>query len=248
MTFALGVEFAPWRRRAGFEPDGGTGARQAYRMRQGDIEVSAVLTSVGAENAARVVAQVMKENRFDLVISSGLAGGLRDAYRPGHVLVGRSVRRLEDGRELVLPAKWVEQAKNLGAQEAVFVTSARVAGTSREKRSLGTEADAVEMESFAVVEQAAAGGVPGVVIRVISDPVEAELPVDFNRVFDARGRVRPARLAGELLRRPATAAGLVRMARESRGASAILAEFLDRYVNAAARNGDGGETGNALGK
>lgn len=242
VTFALGVEFAPWRRRGGFEPNGAIGGSRAYRMRQGAIEVAAVLTSAGAENASRVVAQAMKGNTFDLVISSGLAGGLRDMHRPGNVLVGRKVRRLDDGREFVSPAEWVERAKRLGAQEAVFVTSAQVAGSSREKRSLGAEADAVEMESFAVLEQAAASGVPGVVIRAISDPVEAELPVDFNRVFDARGRVRPTRLAGELVHKPSAVVGLVRLARESRNASAILGEFLDRYVKSAAQSGNGGET------
>lgn len=248
VTFALKEEFAPWRKRGGFEPDGAFGNGRAYRKRQGAIEVSVVLTSVGPGNAARVVAQVLEEKRFDLLISSGLAGGLRPMHRPGHVLVGRAVRRLENGQELAPLAEWVEGARKLGAREAVFVTSARVAGSGAEKRFLGIEADAVEMESFAVIEQAAARNVPAVVIRAINDPVETSLPVDFNYVFNASGRVRPARLAGELIRQPAAAAGLVRLARESRRAATALAEFLDRYITAAGRQWSGGTTMELPGK
>lgn len=230
VTFALGEEFAPWRSQGGFNSDGDAGGRQAYRRREGDIEILVLLTSLGPENAARSVGRVLKESTFDMVISSGLAGGLRPGYQPGSILVGRAVRRLGDGLEIALPMKWVGRARDLGAEEAVFVTSSRVVGTSEEKRGLGAQADAVEMESFAVIEQANARGVPAAVIRAVSDPVEVGLSIDFNRIFDASGRVRAMPLAAQILRRPAAIAGLVRLARQSRSASIALAAFLDRFV------------------
>lgn len=248
VTFALQQEFAPWRRRGGFEPDGWTEGKQTYRTRQGGIEVLALLTSVGSENAARAVDQVMRKQAFDLVISSGLAGGLKSEHRPGSLLAGRKVRRLGDGRELALPDSWLSRAKELGAQEAVFVTSERMAVTGKEKRGLGIGADAVEMESFAVIEQATERKVPAVIIRAVSDPVETDLPLDFNRVFDAKGRLRAASFAGQILSRPASVPGLVRLARQSRRASAALAEFLDRYVAAAARDWTGEQTGVSAGQ
>lgn len=234
VTFALREEFAPWRRRGGFEPNGSAGDGPEYRKRQGEVEVLVMLTSLGPEKAARAVAEVLEKEAFDLVISSGLAGGLRPEHRSGSVLVGRTVRRLDDGCEIETPTKWMERARDLGAAEAVFVTAPRVIVSKEEKRRLAAEADAVEMESFAIVEQAQVRGVPAVVIRAISDPAEAGLPIDFNRVFDARGRVRAAPLVAQLLRRPAAVAGLARLARESRRASVSLAEFLDRYVAAEA--------------
>jgi adenosylhomocysteine nucleosidase len=237
VTFALEEEFGRWRRRGGFEPDGSLSEVRAYQRRQGDIEVSTVLTSVGTQSAARTVARVLEASAFDLVISSGFAGGLRQRHRPGHVLVGRSVRQLIEDREVKPPEKWLARARVLGAEEATFVTSPTAVATREEKRRLASEADAVEMESFAIVEQAQARGVPGIVIRAISDPAEMELLIDFDRVLDAGGRVRAAPLAAQLLRKPAAVAGLARLARESRRASASLAEFLERFVAVEAATG-----------
>ena len=234
VTFALAEEFSPWRKRGGFEALRLDGA-EAYGKRRGDIELVALVTGAGAGNAGREAARALGDERYDLVISSGVAGGLRPEHRPGTVLVARRVRRLGDGRELLPAAEWTERAVEQGAREAVFMTAAHVAGTAGEKRQLGETADAIEMESFAVLDAAAARGVPAAAIRAVSDPVEAELPLDFNRVFDAQGRVRGVALAGALARRPAALAGLVRLALETRRAAAILADFLERYTRVAAQ-------------
>jgi adenosylhomocysteine nucleosidase len=234
VTFALAQEFAPWRKQGGFRPVA-LPAAEAYRRQSGDVEVMALVTGAGPENAAREAARALGDGRYDLVISSGVAGGLRPEHRPGVVLAARRVRRLTDGRELVPAAEWTERAVEQGAREAVFVTAPHVAGTAGEKRRLGEMADVIEMESFAVLETAAARGVPAAAIRAVSDPVEAELPLDFNRVFDVRGRVRGAALAAALARKPAALVGLVRLGRETRRAAAILADFLERYTRTAAQ-------------
>jgi nucleoside phosphorylase len=235
VTFALAGEFAPWRKGERFERDGETGGREAYRMRQGAIQVVVLLTSVGPENAAAAVGRFLDTTPADLVISSGMAGGLQRGFEVGDVLVGRAVRRADDGCELRPPLKWLERARELGAKEALMVTSTRVAVTLEDKRRLAAQADAVEMESFAVMEQAAARGIPAIAIRAISDAGEEELPIDFNRIFDSGGRVRAGRVACELLRRPFAIAGLVRLVRKSRQASMALAEFLERFIATAAR-------------
>jgi hypothetical protein len=64
--------------------------------------------------------------------------------------------------------------------------------------------------------------------------VELDLPVDFNGVFDGRGRVRAWLLAGSLVRRPGAVVGLMLLARESRRAATLLGEFLERFVAAVA--------------
>jgi adenosylhomocysteine nucleosidase len=247
VTFALGEEFGGWRRQGGFRASGGEECR-AHRKRKEGLEVVALETGVGPENARRAVAAALEAEAFDLVISSGLAGGLRPEHRPGTVLTARAVRRLEDGRELAPAAEWAERAEELGARAATFVTAASVAGTAEEKRRLGAAADAVEMETFAVVEEATRRGIAAAAIRVVGDPVEQELPLDFSRVFDERGKLRAVPLAGALVRRPAAIAGLARLARESRRASAVLGEFLERYVNAAAVAGRGEPVGSQTGR
>jgi adenosylhomocysteine nucleosidase len=233
VTFALAEEFAPWRKRSGFQV-GGRGETARYRRRRDGIEWEVVVTGAGSDNASRAAARALAGEPFDLTISAGLAGGLRPEHRPGTVLVARQVLRLADGRALDPAPEWTRLAVEHGAREVVLVTADRVAVAAEEKRRLGQMADAVEMESFAVLEAAAARGVPATAIRTVSDPVETELPVDFNRVLDASGRVRGAALAGELVRRPTAMGGLLRLAKESRRAAGILGEFLERYTRAAA--------------
>jgi nucleoside phosphorylase len=233
VTFALTEEFAPWRKQGRFQPVR-LAAAEAYGRRREDIELVVLVTGAGPGNALREAARALDDARYDLVISSGVAGGLRPEHRPGTVLAARRVRRLADGRELEPAPEWTGRAVAQGAREAVFLTAAHVAGTAGEKRRLGESADAIEMESFAVLEAAAARGVPAAAIRAVSDPVEAELPLDFNRVFDARGRVRGASLAGALARKPAALGGLLRLGRQTRRAAAILADFLERYTRIAA--------------
>ncbi len=232
VTFALGGELGPWRRQARFCAES-RGGIEAYRKRQGSLDVVAFITGAGMANAGQVAARVLAEERWDLVISSGLAGGLRPEFGPGTVVVARKVVRWEDGCELVPSEKWTELAVAQGAREVTMVSSNRVAQTVREKQLLGETAETVEMESFAVLEAAAARGIPAAAIRAVSDAVEGDLPLDFGRVFDARGRVRGRALAGQLVRKPAAIGGLVRLAGASRRAAKNLGEFLERYVGAA---------------
>ncbi len=49
-------------------------------------------------------------------------------------------------------------------------------------------ADAVEMESFAVLSRARANGVPGIAIRAVSDTVDEDLPLGMNEVFTSGRR------------------------------------------------------------
>lgn len=247
VTFALPEEFASWRKRSGFRLARNGGGR-IFRRLPADTEVAVLLTGAGAANAARQTRAALEAEPYDLVISSGFAGGLRPEHRPRAILVARSVRRHEDGAQLPVAGEWLERARRLGARAAVFVTANRVAVTAEEKRGLGAAADAVEMESFAVVAEAAARGIAAMAIRAVNDPVEWDLPVDFNRVFDGGGNWRAAKLAAELARRPTAIPGLWRLARESRRAAGELGEFLELYVSAAAAVGRGEEAGITAGR
>lgn len=222
----------PWRRQRKFRAES-RGGIEAYRKREGALDLLALVTGAGMANAGRAAARAIAEERWDLVISSGLAGGLRPEYGPGTIVVARKVIRWEDGRALAPSARWVELAVGQGAREVTMVSSSRVARTVEEKRRLGEAAEAVEMESFAVLDAAAARGVPAAAIRAVSDAVDDELPLDFGLIFDAAGRVRGRAVAGQLVRKPAAIGGLMRLADASRRAARNLAEFLERYTRAA---------------
>ncbi len=90
---------------------------------------------------------------------------------------------------LVGSAPLVSFAEDCGATVVGrFYSAERAVSRAEEKRHLSSSADAVEMESFAVLSRARANGVPGVAIRCVSDTVDEDLPLDMNEVFNERRR------------------------------------------------------------
>lgn len=236
VTFAVPTEFAGWRRRHRFvrEPNMLLGLEMArcpvYRKGVGETEILAALTGIGAVRARRA-ARYALQSAPEICISSGLAGAVKEIYSRGEVLAASQVAETP-GKNLVRcdPAL-IERAAACGARVVErFLTSPSVVTTAAEKRALGAQGDAVEMESAGVLAAASAANIPAVAIRVISDDAGQDLPVDFNRVLNAKGNVRPVRLLGSIAAGPERIRGLLQLAGDSRRASAKLAEFLDRYI------------------
>jgi len=88
----------------------------------------------------------------------------------------------------------------------------------------------VEMESGEVLHETSAFGAKVIAIRGISDAVDEDLPLDFNRVMTPAGEVSIPKVLGEVARHPMSAAALVRFAKQSRMAAEKLGAFLDRYL------------------
>jgi adenosylhomocysteine nucleosidase len=231
VTFAVEPEFSAWRR-SGFRkrshPHLNLYDREGSVALRGGLRV--LLTGVGEANARRAVGAALDEFRPDVCISSGFAGGLRQQHRARTLLAARAVARLEDRAEIAADAELVALACALGAREAVFLTVAREIVSGEEKRRLGSLADAVEMESYGVLAEAAARGIPAAAVRAVCDTVERNLPPGFARVVDAQGRVRKAALAKKLLTGPQHWGAVAALGRESSRAAAGLAEFLSRFV------------------
>jgi adenosylhomocysteine nucleosidase len=229
VTFAVDAEFAPWRalrafRRVAAEPV------PMFASESPDGILRVALTGMGPAAASRAAEWLFAEP-YDLCVTSGLAGGLKRQYRAGQVLVARAVREARTGRELVCDAATLETARRSGARPvARFLTREDVVQSAGEKSALGMDADAVEMESYIILERAARAGIPAAAIRAVSDPVETNLPLDFNRVVDGRGQIRAGALLRQVARQPQRVPALVRLGVESRRAAVRLAGFLERFA------------------
>jgi nucleoside phosphorylase len=196
-------------------------------------EVDVLLTGAGLRQAQSRFGQVVSEagRSIDLIISSGLAGGLRPEYRVGQVLAAKHV--LADGvnNPVASSAHLIKLASECSATGVdAFFSADHVIAAADEKRVLGATANAVEMESFEVLRGAAAMGIPAIAVRAISDALEENHPIDTNRVFTSDGEVSIARVLGELARRPQSIPGLVRLGWQCRFAAKSLAGFLDIYI------------------
>lgn len=233
LTFAVAAEFAPWRKRRGFEKIA-KGKAQFFRARIGDSEVNVLLTGVGGKDAWLEATKAIWGGEVDICISSGLAGALRPEYHLGDILAARAVQAA-GRKQVAADRQLVRLAQEHGALAVdSFYSADHVIGLASEKRELASLADAVEMESREVLYEVAAFGARGVAIRGISDRADQNLPLDFNRVVTSTGEVSIPRVLGEMVRHPSSTAGLIRFANQSRVAAEKLAAFLDRYVEAVA--------------
>ncbi|HEV2182112.1 MAG TPA: hypothetical protein VGR39_00400 [Candidatus Acidoferrales bacterium] len=237
MSFALENEFTPWRRLRSF-----TRAAEldfaAYDTKVEATSVRVVLTGVGPERARSVTARALQWEP-NVCVSSGVAGSLRATYRVGEVFVAREVMELESGRTIAADRELVEAAERRGIRLAErLLSSANMVVTAEGKNRLGRMAEAVEMESFAVLTEAAARKVPAVAIRAISDAADQDLPMDFSGVLDDQGKVKASKVARSLARAPHKLPALLRLGRDTRVAATKLAEFLDGYIVDLAARGD----------
>lgn len=231
ITFALQSEFAPWRRRREFQPVH-YGGLSAWAAQLGTAELRVALTGMGPHHAARTIASLLSD-RPDFVISSGLCGSLRPQHRPGEILVARAVSSSGTSKMLRADDSLAQFASASGAHPVdLFRTSETLIRTPEEKAMLAPLAQAADMESYAILEQAAACRIPAVAIRAVSDAHDQTLPYDFCRALDSRGHLSLLRLFGHIARRPHGLPELLRLGRTSRAAAASLADFLEQFLNA----------------
>jgi adenosylhomocysteine nucleosidase len=230
VTFAVDAEFAPWRKLRRFEKRM-RGALGSYSAAIAAAEVIVVLTGVGCRGDWLESVRGMADSSFDICISSGLAGALRAGHKVGEVLVARSISIADTDGGVACDPELVAAAAASGAKVVEhFYTANQVVLRAEEKRELGKKADAVEMESEVIVRSAVALGAKAVAVRGISDEVDENLPLDFNRVATQSGAVSLPRVLGQVVQHPAAVPSLIRFGRRSRLAAEKLAEFVDRYV------------------
>ncbi len=229
VTFAVDWELRPWRKLRFFRSDPSDG--RIFRANLGETEILAILTGVGPQNAVQALRSCLKESP-DLCIISGLAGGLKSEHRSGDILAARTVCQQTGAAFLASNESLFNQAVECGAKAAgQFVSVAKVVRTIKEKLQLGALADAVDMESFAVMEAMHVSGVPSIAIRSIADEVELELMCDFERALDNSGRVRMTQVLGQVALAPQEIWPLIKFGIVSSRAAARLARYLDAYIS-----------------
>jgi nucleoside phosphorylase len=230
VTFALENEFAPWRKLRKFQRVLVDSWDKTFVARVGDADVRVILTGAGRFASQRAREQAFTETP-DVCVVSGLAGALKTEYAPGQVLAARSVANLPSTRVIRSDADLVSMAAACGAKVADrFLVSDQVIAMAAEKKQLAGSGDAVDMESLWVLAAAAQRSVRAVAIRAISDAADADLPLDFDRIFNKQGSVSVLKVMGQLARKPKRIGGLLRLANDSERAAGALATFLEAYI------------------
>ena len=239
ITFAVEAEFAAWRKLREFNLID----YQGLKLRKtaiGPVEVTVLITGVGAQAAAQAMDLMMrmadKDQYFDVCVSSGLAGALCDTLSVGDIIAPRELiveLKHADLREehLVVDPELRQLALGRGAKNAncMFSTDEILVKASQ-KKSCASRAQSVDMESFEIVKAASAWGARSVVIRAISDAAAEDLPINFNLTLSDKKEVSLSKVLIEVAKNPLVLPALIRFGGQSKRAGALLAAFLENYL------------------
>jgi len=205
------------------------GARVSRRQPRAGLRDAALvqLGGVGPEAAAAAARELVAAGASALV-SWGMAGGLDPALRPGSLVLPGEILSHE-GAVLPTSAPWCQR---LGAaigpwgepMRGRLLTSPRPIASVAEKERLfrDTGAAAVDMESYAIAQIAAAHGVPFIAVRVIIDAAQDAVPRAVLAAMNRSGEVQIPRLLAALARAPADLIALLHLARRYRAAGHTL--------------------------
>jgi nucleoside phosphorylase len=226
VVFAMEAEFRPWRARHDFGR-AGSGWPAIYEGAIDSSHVRTAICGIGAPKMAGAASRIFAG--ADAVAVAGLAGALRSEYAIGDVLAARSVRRADGGDALPAAPSLVSIASQCGSRVVdSFLTTERIISRAAEKR--GLSGDAVEMESYPILREAARRGIPAVAIRTVGDAANEDLPFDFNEAIAADGTLRKIVLVRQVLASPWRWPMLARFGAAQQRALTGLAGFLDRFV------------------
>ena len=229
VTYAVETEFAPWRRLRDLEKVQ-IGGVEVHRSQVGRAMVDFLVTGMGAANARRAAESVIsKEYAFCIV--SGFAGALKSHVKPGDVVAPEKAISSGSGRPILCERNLFRGAKQDGAIEiTALLTTDHVVATAEEKAALAPFAEAVDMESYAVLEASREKGVPALAIRVISDAFDRDMPVNIDTIVDDKGNVRIGGVVRYIAQHPLVLPALVRLGRDSKTAAESMANFLEAYI------------------
>jgi adenosylhomocysteine nucleosidase len=173
----------------------------------------------------------------ELVIGTGVVGALSGELKPGDlILADRIFASRAEGEGAAQVATFDDahlraigkslSAAGLNYTTGAILTTDRVL-TTGEKRGAknSTDAIAVDMESSAIAVEAAARGLPFVVLRAVLDEVDDE--VVGAEMVDEEGNVNPLGATAFLVRNPGTVLKLPRMIRNLSRATKAIADALE---------------------
>jgi len=228
---ALPMELAGLKKRGRFGRAGIPGVEAATGTLDGR-DVALVVSGIGEERAYETARAVLSSLTASAYVSVGLSGSLNEGLKPGAVVVGESVKCACNGEVFHSDAALLSAAseaikKGAGATFGPLYASSVVVTTSADKYRLAAETGcvALDMETCGAARGAFGAGVPFMAVRVVSDGLDDDLPVDFNR-FTKDGKMDWPRFMAHVLTHPGTIPPLMRLGRRSALAAGNLADAL----------------------
>lgn len=201
-------------------------------------DVWLIQTAVGEQRAAAATAVLHDAGRFDLLLSTGCAGGLSPELLPGDLAIATAVighlSRFETDSARREGARAAAECAALRATEGPVLCSPRALGSIAAKQDAArrTGAVAVEMEGAAIGAVAQRAGIAFGSVRAILDAVTTELPASGNLIDPSSGAVRPLAVVRYIARQPGAMSQLVGLRRMMSAAERSLEKFFQTWLAA----------------
>jgi adenosylhomocysteine nucleosidase len=204
-----------------------------HKIAAGRPGVFTLIVGIGRANAEKSVREFLAACSPERVLTCGFAGGLNPDLKLGDVVFEIGNRQSAIGNESEShDLDGYETLVAAGAKPVKFFCADRIATTVAEKQKLRAEtgADAVEMESAAIHAVCRERGIPCVTVRVISDPADETLPLDFNALAKPDRSMDFSKLAWAIAKSPGKIGALIRLQKKARFAARQLAAVLTQIL------------------
>lgn len=194
-------------------------------------------TGMGCENADRCLRTLIREQPVSAVLGVGLAGALSSSLEIGDLVIGQEIR----GPSRITPPEALSKAaqethpSGSGIYLGTLMTQNQMTCTAEGKRQLATSLGAdhvgcVDMESWGIARICQESGIPYVIVRCISDVLNEDLPLDFNRFCLPDGTLDERKIIISALLHPSCIWGLWKLKRHITICIRSLAEFIDYFA------------------
>lgn len=209
VVFALGAEWAPWKEWRAFAPvdpalvPGGTNGRfKVFTRQHPNVDIRLIECGVGPARAAACVEAALTPDVGGLLIC-GFAGGLRSTLAATEAIVAQRVHGPAGEPPIACDARLVALAAAAGATViGSLITVDHIVATAAEKRALGRDHDADDMEAYPLIAAAAVRGIPAAVIRVVGDVADEDVAPELLKAMLPDGSVGVGRWVRAVLVRP----------------------------------------------
>jgi adenosylhomocysteine nucleosidase len=178
-------------------------------------------TGVGRSVAEKKLTEFFGQQSFDLLISSGFAGGVAADLNVADLFLAENV---SDPQLLAIAHQILTNARS-----GKLLTSSGIVHSSEQRRRLARErgADAIDMETDVIAQTCVERGIPMLSIRAISDTLREPFPAPPSVLFDIEQQKTPiSDLAIYLIKKPSAIGGLIRFSRQIGRARADLTDAL----------------------
>ncbi len=219
-----------------------------YQADINGLPVTLVQGGIGRNNAVKAINYLLQSLKIKLLISSGVAGGVRRGVNVGDLIiaenVGYSKKEEFEDEELQVESnfsckkEYVQLANQLSKELEIrshcgdMLTVDKVISQTRIKRKIGYKTSflAVDMESAAIAGIAHERGIEFAAIRSISDDIDDDLEIDYGGIISDEGKVKVSKLALKVMKDPQQLAVLRRLNKQTKTAVKSLCIFLLQFI------------------